>query len=144
MHFLVALLQIAAQPAASPIDREIEKMLAGVPGDAACSNPSEEDMRPYTLCLAEARFEDAESEMERQLTITLTNIEAARGSRAAKRFAADQFQWTMRRDRKCAKAWADSPVTQVARNTLACQAFLTEQRTISLKASAVSEKPGRP
>jgi uncharacterized protein YecT (DUF1311 family) len=133
------LLEVAGQPATSSIDREIEEIRSAIPGDAACANPSEDDMRPYTLCLAETWFNDAEAEMDRQLKVTLAHLEATRGVRAADRLADEQLKWGKRRDRKCEKEMAGSPVTQVARNTLGCQTIWTEQRTAHLKALAVAE-----
>ena len=96
-------------------------------------------MRPYTLCLAETWFNDAEAEMDRQLKVTLAHVEDTRGVRAANRLADEQLKWAKRRDRKCEEEMAGSPVTQVARNTLGCQTIWTEQRTTHLKALAVAE-----
>jgi hypothetical protein len=87
------LLEVAGQPATSSIDREIEEIRSAIPGDAACANPSEDDMRPYTLCLAETWFNDAEAEMDRQLKVTLAHLEATRGVRAADRLADEQLKW---------------------------------------------------
>lgn len=134
MHLLLPLLflELAGQPASSAIPKDI-------PGDAACANPSDDDMRPYTLCLAETWFDEAEAEMDRQLKVTLAHVEATRGARAADRLADEQLEWAKRRDRKCEKQMAGSPVTQVARNTLSCETEWTEQRTAQLKALAVAE-----
>lgn len=141
MHLLLPLLllEAAGQPATSSIDREIEEIRSAIPGDAACADPSENDMRPYTLCLAETWFNDAVEVMDRQLKVTLAHVEAARGARAAARLAGEQLKWAKRRDRKCGKEMARSPVIQVARNTLGCQTIWTEQRTAQLKALAASE-----
>jgi uncharacterized protein YecT (DUF1311 family) len=119
--------------------KDIEEIVSAIPGDAACANPSDDDMRPYTLCLAETWFEEAEAEMDRQLKVTLAHVEATRGARVADRLADRQLKWAKRRDRKCEKQMAGSPVTQVARNTLGCQTERTEQRTAQLKALAVAE-----
>jgi len=141
VHVLLPLLllEVVGQPATSSIDRGIEETRSAIPGDAACANPSEDDMRPYTLCLAETWFNDAEAEMDRQLMVTLAHVEAIRGARAADCLADEQLKWAKRRDRKCEKEMAASPVTQVARNTLGCQTISTEQRTAHLKALAVAE-----
>lgn len=135
MHLLLPLLllEVAGQSATPSIDREIEEIRLAIPGDAPCSEPSDEDMRPYTLCLAETWFNDAEAEMNRQLRVTLAHVELARGVTAASRLADKQREWVRRRDRKCEKEMADSPVTQIARNTLGCQTIRTEQRTAQLK-----------
>ena len=133
------LLEVAGQPATPSIDKEIEEIRSGFPGDAACANPSKDDARPYTLCLAETWFNDAEAEMDRQLKVTLAHVEATRGARAADRLAEEQLEWAKRRDRKCEKEMAGSPVTQIARNTLGCQTISTEQRIAHLKALAVAE-----
>jgi uncharacterized protein YecT (DUF1311 family) len=96
-------------------------------------------MRPYTLCLAESRFDEAEVEMHRQLKLTLAHVEATRGARAADRLADAQLKWANGRDRKCEKQMAGTPVTQVARNTLGCRTEWTEKRTAQLRALAVAE-----
>ena len=141
MRLLLPLLflGIAGQPAASSIDSQIEELRSAIPGDAACANPSEDDMRPYTLCLAETWFNDAEAEMDRQLKATLAHVGATHGVGAADRLANDQLKWAKRRDRTCEKEMAGSPVTQVARNTLGCQTISTEHRTAHLKALAVEK-----
>jgi uncharacterized protein YecT (DUF1311 family) len=135
----ILLLKVAGQPATSSIDKEMEEIRSAIPGDAACANTSEDDMRPYTLCLAETWFNDAVAEMDRQLKVTLAHVEATRGVRAVDRLANEQLNWTKRRDSKCEEEMAGSPVTQVARNTLGCQTICTEERTAHLKALAVAK-----
>jgi len=141
MHILLLLLffEVAGQPASSAMSKDIEEIVSAVPGDAACANPPDDDMRPYTLCLAETWFDKAETEMDRQFKVTLAHAEASRGARAVDRLADEQRKWAKRRDRKCEKQMAGSPVTQVARNTLGCQTEWTEQRTNQLKAFAVAK-----
>jgi uncharacterized protein YecT (DUF1311 family) len=109
------------------------------PGREACSIPAPDDARPFMLCLAEARFEEAEAEMELQLRVTLASVEAARGTKAARRIRVGQHDWVKRRDRECDAQAATSPSTQVARNTLSCQTQWTKRRSAQLKALAASE-----
>ena len=135
MHLLLSLLflEIAGLPVSTEMPKVIESVDAIV-GDAACANPSNDDMRPFTVCLAETWFDEADLEMGRQLKLTLAHLKASRGVRAADRLADKQRKWTKRRDRECGKEMARSPETQIARNTLGCRAEWTEQRTAQLKA----------
>ena len=136
MHSLLPLLflEIAGQPASSALSRQLEEIVSAIPGDAACADPSADDMRPYTLCLAETWFDEVQAEMERQLQVRSAHVRATRGLRAADRLADEQLKWVKHRDRQCEKQMAGSPVTQVARNTLGCQTEWMEQRTAQLKA----------
>lgn len=141
MHVLLLLLffEVAGQPSSSAMSKDIEEIRSAILGDAACANPSGDDMRLYTLCLAEAWFDEAEAEMDRQFKFMLAHVEAFRGAGAVDRLADEQLKWAKRRDRKCEKQIAGSPVTKVARNTLGCQSEWTEQRTAQLKAFAVAK-----
>lgn len=141
MHVLLILLffAVAGQPASSAMSKDIEQIVSAIPGDAACAHPSDDDMRPYTLCLAETWFDEAEAEMDRQFKVTRAQVEASRAARAGVRLADEQLKWAKRRNRKCEKQMAGSPVTQFARNTLSCQTEWTEQRTAQLKALAVAK-----
>ena len=116
----------------------IEEIASTIPGHAACANPSDDDMRPYKLCLAETWFNEAEAEMDRQFKVTQAHVKASRGTRAADRLVDAHLKWAKRRYRKCEKQMAGSPVTQVARNTLGCQTQWTKQRTAQLKALAIA------
>ena len=138
MLLLLLFFEFAGQQASSAMSKNIEEIWSAIPGDAACANPSDDDMRPYTLCLAETWFDEAEAEMDRQFKVTLAHVRASRGARAVDRLADEQLKWAKRRDRKCEKQMAGSPVTQVARNTLGCQSEWTKQRTSQLKAFAVA------
>ena len=138
MLLLLLFFEIAGQQASSAMSKDIDEIRSAIPGDAACANPSDDDMRPYTLCLAETWFDEAEVEMDRQFKVTLAHVRASRGARAVNRLADEQLKWVKRRDRKCEKQMAGSPVTQVARNTLGCQSEWTKQRTAHLKAFAVA------
>ena len=117
------LLQVAAPAQTLPI-----------PEEAVCANAPVDDARPYTLCLAETQFEQAEAEMELQLKVALARLQAARGSGAADRLGGRQRDWIKRRDRQCEAEAAATPSTQVGRNTLACQTEWTRKRTAELKA----------
>ena len=130
------LLQVATSVQSSPIPDEIP---FEDPGREACSNPSEEDARPFMLCLAETRLEEAEAEMKVQLKETLASVEAARGRDAARRVGVEQLKWIKRRDRDCETQAAASPSTQVARHMLSCQTQWTKRRTANLKSLAASE-----
>ena len=129
------LLQFAAAPEASLIPDEIPFEM----GEEACSNPPDNDARPFMLCLAETRFEQAAAQMELQLKVTLAMLETARGAHAARRLSARQRDWVKRRDRVCEAKAAGTPTTQLARNTLSCQLQWTTQRTAHLKALAASQ-----
>lgn len=132
-------LGVVSQTTSPSFSRSIEDIRSAIPGDAACANPSADDWRPYTLCLSETWFDEAEAKMNRQLGFTVAHIQAARGARAARRFADEQLRWVKRRDRTCEKQMAGSPVTQFARNTLDCQTKLTEKRTVQLKALGIAK-----
>ena len=133
--------KVAGQPATSSIDREIEEIRSAIPGDAACANPSEDDMRRYyAVPRRDLVQNDAEAEMDRQLKVTLAHLEATRGVRAADRLADEQLRngpsvGTGNVKRRS----AGSPSPELARNTLGCQTIWTEQRTAHLKALAVAE-----
>lgn len=126
-HMLVSFLSLAlaGQPASA--------------GDGACDNPAKDDMRPYTLCLAETWFDDAEVRMNRQLRLALAHVRKVHGPRAARRLAYEQRRLVKRRDAACETEWADSPVTQVSRNILSCEAQWSDGRTRQLKALAVAK-----
>ena len=53
MLLLLLFFEVAGQPASSAMSKDIDEIRSAIPGDAACANPSDDDMRPYTLCLAE-------------------------------------------------------------------------------------------
>ena len=98
----------------------------------ACDKPAEDDLRPYTLCVAETRFDQIEVELERQLKITFARVEARSGASAADRLRREQQEWVKRRDSECEVLTATSPSTQLARNDLSCRAQRTEARTAYL------------
>jgi uncharacterized protein YecT (DUF1311 family) len=126
MHLLFTLLLgVAGQP--TTLDsREM----------TACHKPAVDDLRPYTLCLAETWFDQTEVELGRQLNITLARVEAESGANAADRLRREQQEWVKSRDSECVVLAAPSPSTQVARNDLGCRAQRTEARIAQLKVLA--------
>ena len=98
-----------------------------------CESPSENDTRPYTLCLAETWFDKAELELNTQLRITLAHMRAQGGAAAERRLRKEQQRWLRARHRECAAFARSSPVTQTSRNELTCFAQLDERRTAYLK-----------
>jgi len=125
MQMLASLLLFAAQPA-----------IPATPEEIACENPSPDDGRPYTLCLAETWFNQTEAALGIQLRTTLARVEAGRGPNAADRLRSEQREWVTRRDRECQAYAATTPVTQHGRNDLSCRAQKTEARIAELKAVA--------
>ena len=125
MQMLASLLLFAAQPA-----------IPATPEEIACENPSPDDGRPYTLCLAETWFNQTEAALGIQLRTTLARVEAERGPNAADRLRSEQREWVTRRDRECQAYAATTPVTQHGRNDLSCRAQKTEARIAELKAAA--------
>jgi uncharacterized protein YecT (DUF1311 family) len=120
---LFLLLGVAADPTPS-----------GLPPATPCDNPDPDDARPYTLCLAEADFEQSEALLQRQWAITLTRVRDRKGVSAARRLSAEQRSWVLRRDRECEALAGASPATQSGRNQMGCLAQLTDERTAQLKA----------
>jgi len=106
---------------------------------ASCREPSEDDLRPFALCVAETRFERADLELNRQWAVTLAHVRANRGESSARRVRNEQREWMSNRDRECGALAAPSPVTQAGRNEMGCMAQLTEKRTAQLKAMVESE-----
>jgi len=133
------LLGIAGQSATSPIDREIEEIRSAIPGDAACAYPSKDDARPYTLCLEEFQFNQAEAEMNRQWAVTLAHVRATKGERDAKRLRKEQREWASVRDSECARLAAAYAAHQHDRNLMGCMADATKRRTAFLEALAEPE-----
>jgi uncharacterized protein YecT (DUF1311 family) len=96
-------------------------------------NPSAADGRPYTLCLAETDFDREEAKLDRQLKLTLARVRSRLGLVAERRLRHEQSAWVWARDRKCEATAAATPVTQEARNEMACRSILTVERTKHLK-----------
>ena len=108
------------------------------PGVISCENPPPNDARPYTLCLAEAEFERAKANLDRQLKITIAQVEVARGASAANRLRDEQLKWVKLRDSECEALAGESPSTQVGRNEMSCLAQRTEARTAEIMALAAA------
>ena len=117
---MIWLLLAVAEPT---LDAEIE----------ACS-PTEEEIRPLTLCLAERSFERADARLNAQWANTYPDVKTSNGSKAAKKLRQQQRQWIKARDRECDALAAGSPSTQHGRNLMGCLAKLTDERTIVLRA----------
>ena len=98
-----------------------------------CEDPSPDDFRPYTLCLAETDLDRKEIRLDRQLRITLARVASRHGIAAERRLRKEQRVWLQARNHKCAAFAVSTPITQEARNELACRAQLTAERTKQLK-----------
>lgn len=130
MQMLASLLLFAAQPA-----------IPATPEEIACENPSPDDGRPYTLCLAETWFNQAETALSSQLQATLARVEAGRGATAAAQLRGEQQAWVTRRDSECEAYAATTPVSQNGRNDMSCRAQKTEARTAELMRLAAAQLP---
>ena len=105
-----------------------------IPGWAECDVPAENDARPFTLCLAEYSFEQADAELNRQWTVTVAHVKARKGVRGVRQLRNEQRRWLKSRDRECVALAAESPTTQSGRNEMSCLAHLTGERTAELRA----------
>jgi uncharacterized protein YecT (DUF1311 family) len=103
------------------------------PDPSPCDNPAPEDARPYTLCLAETWFNEAEETLNTQWQVTIAHTRTYRGAEAERRLRKDQRQWLRDRDRECAAFARSTPVTQTSRNELSCSAQVDERRTAYLR-----------
>jgi uncharacterized protein YecT (DUF1311 family) len=103
------------------------------PDPSPCDNPAPEDARPYTLCLAETWFNEAEATLNTQWQITLAHTRTHGGAGAERRLRKEQRQWLHDRDRECAAFARSTPVTQTSRNELSCSAQIDERRTTYLR-----------
>ena len=121
MSFLPGLLWIALQSS-----------MAVSPSYPKCENPSADDGRPYTLCVAETDFEVADAWLNRQWRKSLIYVSRTRGLKAKKQLLLEQRRWLRDRDRECDAVAASSPVTQSGRNQMSCLAQKTEERTTEL------------
>src|SRR5829696_797267 len=113
-------------------------LLAGVaqpsvPDPKSCEWPGPDDDRPYTLCLAETRFDQAEASLNAQWQTTLAYTRAQGGAATERRVRNEQRRWLRARDRECAAFARSTPVTQTSRNQLNCSAQLDERRTAYLR-----------
>ena len=117
---MIWLLLAVAEPT---LDAEIE----------ACA-PTEQEIRPLTLCLAERSFERADARLNAQWAITYPDVKTNSGSKAAKKLRQQQRRWIKARDHECDAFSANSPTTQHGRNFMGCLAKLTDERTIVLRA----------
>ena len=106
------------------------------PDPSPCDNPAPEDGRPYTLCLAETWFEEAEASLNVQWQIAIADTRTHRGAGAERRLRKEQRQWLRARDRDCAAFARSTPVTQASRNELSCAAQMDERRTAYLRCLA--------
>lgn len=101
-------------------------------GPRACTHPNSEDMRPYTLCLAET----AHDETERRLQLTLRNLRAKKGSRASSRLQIEQQRWDRQRRRLCAIEASRAPTSEFARAEFTCLDRAADSRIAHLAAIA--------
>src|SRR4051812_15175648 len=89
-------------------------------GPRECTQPRPDDMRPYTLCLAETSHNETERQLKRQFNITLRYLRAKAGARAASRLQIEQRRWDRQRQRACASEASLAPTSQFARAEFSC------------------------
>lgn len=106
---------------------------AAMPMAVNCDNPSPDDTRPYTLCVAETEFHQEEARLTRQFKMTLARVRLRHGTTAERRLRREQRAWVRARDRGCEAIAAPSPVTQEGRNEMACRSRVTAERTKHLR-----------
>jgi uncharacterized protein YecT (DUF1311 family) len=105
-------------------------------GPAECVRPNADDMRPYTLCLAETANNDVEQRLQSQLEITLAHLRASEGPVTASRLRLEQRRWNRRRNRSCAAEASEAPAPEHARAELTCLTMAAETRIERLTAIA--------
>jgi uncharacterized protein YecT (DUF1311 family) len=98
----------------------------------AC-RPTEEEIRPLTLCLAERSFERAGARLNAQWSITFAHVKARDGNKAAGKLRKAQRTWIKKRDQECNAEAAPTPTTQQGRNLMGCLAVRTDKRTEELR-----------
>lgn len=129
---MIALVALLLSTGSAP-PSSIADVLATYPD---CQNPKADDLRPFTLCLAETDLERAEMDMQRVWTLALARVRARKGLTGEREIQSEQRKWVVRRDRKCVAEAEGTPVTQIARNELSCRAALNTERMEYLKAVA--------
>jgi uncharacterized protein YecT (DUF1311 family) len=105
-------------------------------GPAECVRPKADDMRPYTLCLAETANNEIEQRLRSQLEITLVHLRASKGLATASRLRLEQRRWNRRRNQSCAAEAREAPVPEQARAELTCLTTAAEPRITRLTAIA--------
>jgi len=105
-------------------------------GPRECTRPSPNDMRPYTLCLAETYHDETERQLRRQLKITLQLLRAKTGARAASRLQTEQRRWDRQRRRLCASEASLAPTSEFARAEFSCLDRAADPRIARLVAIA--------
>lgn len=136
---LAMLLMAQAEPSPSELQAELERradeaiarLAANYPD---CENPRPDDMRPYTLCLAETDFDRSEADMQQEWA--LARVRASKGPTSERIIKSEQRRWASQRDRKCQNFAKHTPVTQFSRNDLSCRARMNAERTAHLKGIA--------
>lgn len=131
---MLPLTSVHAQAAGSDITKAEDAWQIGPVeiGPRECTHPNPEDMRPYTLCLAET----AHDETERHLQITLKNLRAKEGARAASRLQIEQQGWDRQRRRLCASEASLAPTPEFARAEFTCLDRAADSRIAHLIAIA--------
>lgn len=110
--------------------------LADVHASAACDRPTPEDMRPYTLCLAETYDEDVERELTAQLEAAFRRARASRGAVGVARLKSEQDAWEKQRKQTCGAEFDAAPIPEQARADLTCNARLAASRVAQLGVTA--------
>lgn len=108
---------------------------AGI-GPIECHRPRADDLRPYTLCLAEATSNEVEQRLRQQLKAALAQVRASKGAAVASRLRIDQRRWDQQRNRSCVAEAAQAPMPEQARANLTCLTMASESRTAHLTAIA--------
>jgi hypothetical protein len=101
-------------------------------GPRECTHPNPDDMRPYTLCLAEMVHDETERHLQGQWKITLKHLRAKKGARPASRLQIDQHGWDRQRRRLCASEASLAPTPEFARAEFTCLDRAAELRITQL------------
>jgi uncharacterized protein YecT (DUF1311 family) len=101
-------------------------------GPGKCTHPDPDDMRPYTLCLAETVHDETERLLQRQFKITLKNLRAKKGARAALRLQNEQQRWDRHRRRLCASEASLASTPEFARADFTCLDKAADSRVAHL------------
>jgi hypothetical protein len=105
-------------------------------GPRECTHPEPDDMRPYTLCLAETAHDKTERRLRRQLKVALKDLRTKKGARAAWRLQIEQQGWDRQRRRLCAREASLAPTPEFARAEFTCLDRAAHLRIAQLAAIA--------
>ncbi|WP_409530261.1 lysozyme inhibitor LprI family protein [Sphingomonas sp.] len=101
-------------------------------GPRECTQPSPDDMRPYSLCLAETFNNETERKLQHQLRHAVRGLRASKGAQAASQLRSNQRHWDRQRHQTCAHEAVDAPVSEQARVELTCLSNAADTRIARL------------